>query len=63
MLTAGHRLVVPAIADYEVRRALERAGRSQALAQLDAFNAARADRYLALSDGTASRRQTLGSGA
>jgi hypothetical protein len=40
MLTAGHRLVVPAIADYEVRRELERTGRSQGLAQLDAFNAA-----------------------
>ena len=50
MMTAGHRLVVPAIADYEVRRELERAGRSQGLAQLDAFNAVRADRYLALSD-------------
>lgn len=50
MMTAGHRLVVPAIADYEVRRELERAGRRQGLAQLDAFNAARADRYLALSD-------------
>ena len=42
--------MVPAIADYEVRRELERAGRRQGLAQLDAFNAARADRYLALSD-------------
>jgi hypothetical protein len=50
MMTGGHRLVVPAIADYEVRRELERAGRSQGLAQLDAFNAVRADRYLALSD-------------
>jgi predicted nucleic acid-binding protein len=50
MMNAGYRLVVPAIADYEVRRELERARRSQGLAQLDAFNAARADRYLALSD-------------
>ena len=46
MMTAGHRLVVPAIADYEVRRELERVGRRQGLAQLDAFNTARADRYL-----------------
>jgi hypothetical protein len=50
MMIAGHRHVVPAIADYEVRRELERAGRRQGLAQLDAFNAARADRYLVLSD-------------
>ena len=40
MMNAGHRLVVPAIADYEVQRELERAGRRQGLTQLDAFNAA-----------------------
>lgn len=50
MMRAEHRLMVPAIADYEVRRELERAGRRQGLAQLDVFNAARADRYIALSD-------------
>jgi len=50
MMMAGHRLIVPAIADYEVRRELERVGRRQGLAQLDAFTTARADRYLALSD-------------
>ena len=27
MMTAGHRFVVPSIADYEVRRELERAGK------------------------------------
>ena len=63
MMSAGHRLVVPAIADYEVRRELERAGRSQGLAQLDAFNAARADRYLALSDMALRLAAKLGSGA
>ena len=64
MMNAGHRLVVPAIADYEVRRELERAGRRQGLAQLDAFNAARADRYLVLSDmALRARCQTLGAGA
>jgi hypothetical protein len=31
MLRAGHRLVVPAIADYEVRRELERAGKTAGL--------------------------------
>jgi predicted nucleic acid-binding protein len=50
LIAAGHRLIVPAIADYEVRRELERLGHRKGLAQLDAFNAARADRYLALTD-------------
>jgi len=50
IMAAGHRLIVPAIADYEVRRELERIGQMQGLAQLDAFNAARSDRYLSLSD-------------
>ena len=27
LMSAGHRLMVPAIADYEVRRELERAGK------------------------------------
>ena len=50
IMAAGHRLIVPAIADYEVRRELERVGHRRGLAQLDAFNAARADRYLPLAD-------------
>ncbi|MGH7960863.1 MAG: nuclease [Candidatus Binatia bacterium] len=50
LMAAGHRLIVPAIADYEVRRELERVDHRKGLAQLDAFNAAREDRYLALSD-------------
>lgn len=50
MMAAGHRLIVPAIADYEVRRELERVEHRKGIAQLDAFNAARADRYLALTD-------------
>ena len=31
-MTAGHRLIVPAIADYEVRRELERVGQRKGLA-------------------------------
>jgi predicted nucleic acid-binding protein len=50
LLAAGHRIVVPAIADYEVRRELERSGKGKGLARLDAFNAAEPDRYLPLSD-------------
>jgi predicted nucleic acid-binding protein len=50
MIVAGHRFVVPAIADYEVRRELERAGKQNSLVALDAWNAAYPDRYLPLSD-------------
>jgi len=50
IMAARHRLIVPAIADYEVRCELERVGHRKGLVQLDAFNAARADRYLALTD-------------
>ena len=50
MMVAGHRFLVPAVADYEVRRELERAGRANGLASLDAWNSAYPDRYLPLSD-------------
>jgi hypothetical protein len=46
----GARVVVPAIADYEVRRELERAGKAQGVARLDGFNTATLDRYVALTD-------------
>src|SRR5579862_2478299 len=47
---AGHRFIVPAIADYEVRRELERAGKPAGLAELDKWNGAAPDRYLPLTD-------------
>ena len=50
LVRAGHRVAVPAVADYEVRRELLRAGKATGVAQLDAFNAATSDRYLPLSD-------------
>lgn len=37
MLAAGHRVLVPAIADYEVRRELRRAGKTKGLQALDAL--------------------------
>ena len=47
---AGHRFIVPAIADYEVRRELQRAAKTAGLAALDAWNNAAPDRYLPLTD-------------
>jgi hypothetical protein len=52
MMLAGHRLVVPAVADYEVRRELIRARKAKGLASLDAWNSARPDRFLSLRDST-----------
>ena len=50
MVLAGHKFIVPAIADYEIRRELERAGKTKGILALDAWNNAYPDRYLALTD-------------
>jgi predicted nucleic acid-binding protein len=50
ILAAGHQIIVPAIADFEVRRELARAGKTRSLAQLDDFNAAQPDRFLSVTD-------------
>jgi predicted nucleic acid-binding protein len=50
MMIEGRRFIVPAIADYEVRRELERAGKTKGIATLDAWNSAYPNRYLPLSD-------------
>ncbi len=47
---AGHIIVVPASADYEVRRELERIRSLRGIATLDAWNSAEPNRYLPLSD-------------
>ena len=48
IVTAGHRIVVPSIADYEVRRELVRLGKASGIARLDAFNLAYPDRLIAV---------------
>lgn len=50
LLRAQAPVIVPAIADYEVRRELERAGKTAGLAALDAWNTAVPERYLPLTD-------------
>ena len=48
--TVGNRLLVPAIADFEVRRELVRLQRHQSVQALDAFETAEPYRYLPLTD-------------
>ena len=50
MEAVGHRFVVHAIADYEVRRELVRAGKTQGILRLNAFNAADPNRFLSVTD-------------
>ena len=50
MEAAGHRFLVPAVADYEVRRELIRAGKTRGIAALDAFNAAEPGRFVSMTD-------------
>jgi predicted nucleic acid-binding protein len=59
VVAAGRRIVVPAVADYEVRRELERTEKTRGLARLDAFNAAEPDRYLPLTDAALRLAATL----
>ena len=49
-IRAGNRFLVPAIADYEVRRELVRLGRTLGIAALDTWNSSLPDRYLPLTD-------------
>ena len=46
VLTAGVRVIVPEIVNYELRRELLRLGKTAAIAQLSAFNQSMPDRYL-----------------
>lgn len=50
MEAAGHCFRVPAIADYEVRRELVRAGKTTGITRLDAFNSAEPDRLVSVTN-------------
>ncbi len=49
-LLSGHRVMVPAIIHYELRRELLRANKTLGVARLDAFSGQTPGRYLPLSD-------------
>ena len=50
-LLSGHRIIVPAIIYYELRRELLRANKTLGLSRLDAFASITPGRYLPLTDG------------
>ena len=50
LLQSGNRLLVPAIADYEIRRELVRIGSTRGISALDAWNAELPDRFLTLTN-------------
>lgn len=50
LVAAGVTVVVPAVADYEVRRELLRAGKSKSVARLDALRSNPAVLYLPMTD-------------
>jgi hypothetical protein len=50
LVMAGATVILPAIADYEVRRELIRAGKTTSVARLDALRGSSAIRYLPMTD-------------
>lgn len=58
-LQSENVFLVPAIADYEVRRELTRLGKTASLRELDRWNAILSDRYLPLTDSALKRAADL----
>ena len=58
-LRAGNRIMVPAIADFEVRRELVRLGKTKSVVSLNHWNALPSDRYVSLTDSALRRAADL----
>ena len=56
---AGVRVMVPEVADFEIRRELLRSGKTQGLHRLDAFNSAAEGRYVPITTSAMRRAAEL----
>ena len=59
LMHSGTKIIVPAIADFELRRELTRTRSVNSLTALDKFNGSVTDRYLALTDSALKRAAVL----
>ena len=58
-IRARNRIMVPAIADYEIRRELIRLGKQTGIISLNAWNSLPSDRYVPLTDSALQLASTL----
>jgi hypothetical protein len=59
LLNNGNKIIVPAIADYEIRRELTRSGKTNGILALDFWNSSAPDRYLPITDSALKLSSTL----
>jgi predicted nucleic acid-binding protein len=59
LFQAGHTIVIPAVADYEVRRELIRAKKQASIGRLDSLRVSRAFQFLPISDAALLRAASL----
>ena len=59
IVSAGATIVIPSIADYEVRRELLRAGKTTSIGRLDALRSSPAFEYLSITDAALLRAAIL----
>lgn len=62
LVSAGAKIVIPAIADYEVRREMIRAGKTSSIKRLDELRGGAGVRYLPMTDQALGRAASLWAG-